>query len=368
MIPEEVQLKILYFRGRKNDSSKQVRVLEPLHYLNKRGHKIFEMESAIASNTSQQVFKEMNTLLISNYDITPNNYDTFEKLAQFCHDSKKLIVCDFDDIYYDIEEPNPYRPRILPFDFLKKVITISNILTVTGSELVQTFKKYNSKISILPNMIDFKKYTPRPQLSKIFRIGLVGSINHLRNIPLITDAVRGLQAKYPFEFVVAGMFEDFQKLSEAAKAGLTDTPFLKEFLEFKKYFEGINCEVKPLVDSEHFPIELSRLDLDVGLCPIKDTVLNRCRSGLKSCQYASVNTLAVGSKVHPYREEPIILADNTTASWTQQLEKIITNKTFREDSVKLQYDYVLNHRNYEKNITQWERVYQIAYKNLFGRS
>jgi glycosyltransferase involved in cell wall biosynthesis len=371
--PEEVQLKILYFRGQKNDASKFVRVLEPLHYLEKQGHKIYEIETAISSNTTEEVFQEMNMVLISNVDVTPNNFESFRRLAHYCKQTKKLIVYDFDDIYYEVPESNPHKKRTLTWDFILTVMAYANLLTVTGRELYVALRKFHQSISVLPNMLDFKKYKPRPQLSKIFRVGWAGGASHLQDIPLVFDAIRDLQKRYNFEFTIFGMFEDYHKLAELIQnkeisPDITQDPFEKDFIQFIRGLNGINYQIKSVLEYEQFPDELSRLDLDIGLCPIKDTLFNRCRSGLKFYQYAAVNTVTAASKIYPYSEEPVVLCENTTQSWKQQLELLITNKAFREEALKVQYDFVFGQRNYEKNIMVWERSYQIALAKMISES
>jgi len=373
MNPEEIQLNILYFRGRNDDASKHVRVLEPLYYLQKQGHKIYEMENAIASQTFEKVFQQMNMVLISNVDVTPNNFESFQKLAQYCHENKKLIVYDFDDIYFEVPEYNPHRKRTLSWDFILKVMAHAHLLTVTGMELYSTLKKFHRRISILPNMIDFLKFKPRPQLSRVFRIGWAGGASHLRDIPLAFDAIRNLQNKCKSAFIIFGMFNDYNKLAEIIRtkdisSQVTQDPFEKDFIEFIRSLRGINYDIKPVVEYERFPDELARLDLDIGLCPIQDTLFNRCRSGIKFYQYAAAQTLTLASKIYPYSEEPVILTENTAQAWTEQLERLITNKSLREESTKLQYDYVFSQRNYEKNIQLWSRLYQNALAQLKSNS
>lgn len=369
MIAEEVQLRILYIKGRKDDASKHVRVLEPLHYLQKRGHQIWDMESCIANNTFHDVCHEMNVLLISNVDITPNNWDSFQKLADFCKGSKKLIVYDFDDIYYEVPEHNPHKKRTLEWSFIQKVMAQANILTVTGTELYKTLRPHHPKISILPNMIDFMKYKPRPHLSKTFRIGWAGGASHLQDLLLLFSPIRELQKKYEFEFVLFGMFENYDRLAEMIRqknitADVTKDPFEKDFIQFIKNLEGISYQSKPVVTYEKFPEDLKNLDLDLGLCPIQNTLFNRCRSAIKFYQYAAVHTISLASRIYPYTEEPVLLTDNSDTSWARHLENIISNRTLREEAARTQFDYVFEQRNYEKNIAAWERVYQHAYVRL----
>ncbi|MBI4023464.1 MAG: hypothetical protein HY360_00690 [Verrucomicrobia bacterium] len=360
---------ILYFQGKNPDASKHVRVLEPLYYLEKRGHKTTAIDSLETAADIGKTLDACHILLISNVDITPANFEFFKQLVAFCNLRKKLVICDFDDFYGDVPESNPFRKCTLPWDFVRQIMGMAHVITVTGRELQQALAPFHPRIVVLPNMIDFRKFTPRPRQSKTLRIGWAGGASHLRDLLLIAESIRGLQKKHRFEFIVYGMFADFTKPTEiivkhAIQPREVDDPFHRAFVEFARQMHGVEYTTKPVQLYQDFPQSLAQLDLDIGLCPIEDNLFNRCRSALKFYQYAAVQTAAVASKVYPYSDEPVLVAENTVKSWTETLEMLVLSRAVREETTRLQYQHVVRNRNYEINGVLWELLYQQLIQTL----
>ena len=367
-----IPLHILYFHSDDPIASKYVRVLEPLGLLVSRGHRITSFESLNTGNRSvewpvvERALSECNILLISNVDITPPNFEVFKRMVTWCNQHKKLIIYDFDDLYDQVPESNPFRNITLKWDFVKEVIALAHVLTVTGKELQQTLSAHHSRIVIVPNMVDCRRYLPRPRDHSRLRIGWAGGITHLADLPLIADGVRQLQKKYSFEFIILGMFPNliqFTKNTELIRSysihpeELTE-PFHKAYVNFARNLEGIEYQAVPATGYPEFPKALAGLDLDIGLCPIHDNLFNRCRSAIKFYQYAAVQTASLASNVYPYSEEPVVLAENTSASWFEKLETLVGDRHFREETTRLQYEHVRDNRNHERNGSMWEILYQ----------
>jgi hypothetical protein len=367
---ENRKLQILYFEPPNPSASKFVRVLEPLHYLAKRGHTIISHLSLFAPGSSpaeiDETLKKCDIFLISNVDIHPHLFELFNKLVAFCNQNQILIIYDLDDYYNEVPESNPHRHATLTWEYMQTLIGKAHILTVTGRELQETLSQLHPRVLVLPNMIDFAKYPIRPRRSDRIRVGWALGVTHLEDFSVIAESIRKLQKKYSFQFVIFGLFPDFHEFVRNAKTvqqyGITandmDDPYFKAIVKFMRDTEDIECELIPSTTYQEFPASLAALDLDVGICAIQNHRFNRCRSAIKFYQYAAVQTATVASNIYPYSDEPVVLADNNEKSWTQQLEALIVDRSFREKTTQLQYNYVIENRNYEVNSVLHETLYQ----------
>ena len=374
----DIQLNILYFRSKDPAPSKYVRVLEPLGHLTRRGHRTTSIESLAAPDETihwdriEQALKECNILLISNVDIVPETMDLFKRMVAWCNQHRKLIIYDLDDLYDQVPESNPFRKITLTWDFVKEIVSMAHVLTVTGKDLQQALSPHHPRIFIVPNMVDCQEYKPRPRGKGAVRVGWAGGITHLADLPIFAEAIRRLQRKYRFELVVFGMFPDLIQFTKNAELivrysihpeELTD-PFHQAYVGFVRHMEGIAYQAVPAVGYGQFPRKLSELDLDIGLCPIQDNLFNRCRSGIKFYQYAAVRTATVASDIYPYSDEPILLAENAPRAWEARLETLLGDEAFLKQTTQLQHDYVFRSRNYENNAILWEVLYQELIRNL----
>jgi O-antigen biosynthesis protein len=357
-------LNILYWRGNPEEASKQVRVIEPLTHLARRNHVITSFEDILGHGSMETAIDACDMVLINNVDINPGRYEFFRNLVACCNTRKKLIIHDFDDLYREIPDTNPYRKETLPWDFVQEVFQMAHIVTVTGKVLKEELEKHHPRVFVTPNMVDSLKFrSQRPRRSSRLRIGWAGGPTHLTDLSLVTDAVRTLQKRFDFDFVIYGMFADFEKNAELVRrhgvtgAAATDS-FHREFINLVNNLEGIRYTAVPVTTYSEFPAKLAELDLDVGLCPIEDQLFNRCRSAIKFYQYAAVGTVTLASNVYPYDDEPVLVADNTPESWTQNLEALLCDRAFRENALGCQVDYVMNHRNLAVNVTRWEALFE----------
>jgi hypothetical protein len=363
-------LNILHFRrGKDPDCSKCVRAIEPLFYLQKRGHQVtevdflFDADPRLTPEKVTQTLEACNIILITSIDVTPNSFELFKSIVSFCNRHRKVIVYDTDDCYVEVPDSNPLRHRTLPWDFLQEVIKLCHAVTVTGQVLQKVLSFYHRHVFILPNMIDFAKYRPRPRKHNRVRIGWAGGMTHVTDLALITDAVRTLQKKHHFEFFILGFAKEFVAVAEMARKNLISPqqmkdPFQREMVALAHHLHDIDYELISTVPYSDFPRMLEELDLDIGLCPIQESLFNRCRSAVKFYQYAAVQTATVASKVYPYTDEPVMLAENQPQAWIEALEPLILDAKTRAKVTDLQHQYVLQSRNYETNGIVWEVLYQ----------
>jgi hypothetical protein len=100
--------------------------------------------------------------------------------------------------------------------------------------------------------------------------------------------------------------------------------------------------------------KVSELALDVGIAPLSDHQFNHHKSCIKYYEYAMSGAITIASHVLPYSIEVPITAKNRRESWKEKLEYTLT--TDRAPLLQAQRDWVLAHRNMQKNVELWEQV------------
>jgi hypothetical protein len=100
--------------------------------------------------------------------------------------------------------------------------------------------------------------------------------------------------------------------------------------------------------------KLCEVALDVGIAPLIDHSFNHYKSCIKHYEYAMSGAVTVASHVLPYSAEVPITAKNRRETWKEKLEYALT--TDRAPLLRTQRDWILEHRNMEKNVEMWERV------------
>lgn len=205
----------------------------------------------------------------------------------------------------------------------------ADLITVTTPELKKHVEQYTDKtVLVLPNSIDPDLFPERKKERKI-KIGFTGSPSHVPDLELVWDAIQKLKEKYDVYFEILG-------------------------------FQYKNCKYKKPVPVEHYYEALAELGADIGICPLKESGFNTCKSPLKFLEYSSVGTMVLASKRHPYlneMKEEWLVEDN---EWYEKLEKYILDKGLRERTLKEQQEWVRENRDIKKNVKQWEE----AYRNL----
>jgi hypothetical protein len=102
------------------------------------------------------------------------------------------------------------------------------------------------------------------------------------------------------------------------------------------------------------------LALDIGIAPLVEDSFNQNKSCIKYYEYALSGAITVDSRVLPYSAEVPITAKNSRQSWKDTLEPLLDadGKADREQIWRQQHDWVLAHRNIERNVALWEQVYR----------
>jgi hypothetical protein len=282
------------------------------------------------------------------------------KLVGFCKKHGIRVVFDTDDALDLVPRENvnyaSLQARLPVYDFMLRT---ADVVTTTTPTLGNYLRRWNSNVVVLPNSVDPEEWDPAARSSEP-RVGWTGSATHFEDLAVVLDAVREVQKKYSFKFVLQGIcnhpsIEEFSQVLEVqwSKAQWA-TPLGKAVRRFLDKLSEIRYEFYPNVPVFDHARKVCELALDVGIAPLSDHPFNHHKSCIKYYEYAMSGAITVASHVLPYSTEVPITAKNRRESWKEKLEYALTGN--RTPLLEAQRNWVLEHRNMQKNVELWEQV------------
>ena len=323
----------------------------PAKYLRMRGHTVQIFSDDLRSHSAPDVMV-----------IFRSHYPDVVKLVNWCKQRGIRLVFDTDDALDLVPRDNVYyrglQERVDLYDFL---IEQADVVTTTTPVLAADLRERNAHVVVLPNSADPEEWRVLPRQTGI-RVGWTGSATHFHDLAVALGAVRELQKRRPFTFVLQGIcgdasLEEFYGglLARHGKA-LLNSPLGKSMKRFMEELRGIRYEFHPMVEFDRHADKVCELGLDIGIAPLVEDQFNQHKSCIKYYEYALSGAITVASRVLPYSAEVPITAKNSRQSWKDTLEPLLDAD--RGLLWRQQRDWVLAHRNMERNVELWERVYR----------
>ncbi len=321
----------------------------PAKYLSRRGHQV-----QILSNQSHYDAPDVLVLYRA-------HFPQAVKVVEWCKQNNIRIVFDTDDALDLVPPENlnykAVQSRLSLYEFLMRS---ADVVTTTTETLAAYLRKWNPQVTVIPNSIDPEEWTCLPREAGEPRIGWSGSPTHFADLAVALDAVRDVQKKIPFLFVLQGICTEssLDELVAVLQARWGDAFFEKPLGRSIKHFmaklAGIRYEFHPNVPIDQHPAKVCDLRLDAGIAPLLDDAFNRNKSCIKYYEYAMSGAVTLASHVLPYSAEVSFTAKNNRDSWKRKLEELV--QADRGKLLREQREWVLTHRNIEKNVELWEQT------------
>ena len=279
----------------------------------------------------------------------------------------KKIVYEIDDDTWTVNPDNPSKNVAQKQNKqIESMAKEADVVITTNDVLKKKLKKFNKNVVVVPNALDFDKFTRRVGNDEGLRIGFSGAASHWGDLSLIMDVLYELQKKHDFTFVLQGMmgrpiiaemynYEMILKMKLQPEKRIYYETALKTYAKLKK-LKYIHV---PFFPPELYPNVLGQCNLDIGLCPLKDNEFNRSKSCIKFYEYAATGTATLASKVIPYSKEVGYCAKNTYRDWYNKLEKLIVDKKFRNKLLERQWNFVQKNRDIEEVSKLWLKAFQV---------
>lgn len=288
------------------------------------------------------------------------------KLKQF----GKKIVFDNDDTYKDMNgfKFNEYlteEKMKLGLGKLDKnvddFIKEADLVTCTTEFLKKEYEKLNPNTIVLPNCIDpFYFLEPKRNETDIVRIGITGSVGITSDVEVLKPIIEHYQNDPRVRLVLLSLPPE----------GENDI-YKKLYVEEYAFWNRVNIEWHSFVKSDVYYEYLNELKLDMVIIPRSDSYFNRCKSNLKFLENSMLEIPTIGQsfptgdspyEVNPEDAKHLFLATDT-ASWIEQIEKLITDKELRREMGRKAKEYVEANYSIEKHAYKWKDAYSKLLNN-----
>ena len=282
------------------------------------------------------------------------------RVLSFLKEKGKKIVYDCDDALALTDPTNPWYYNVMKdIGSVREVLSYADEVTVSVPFLADYMSKQtNAKITVLSNCYSQREWTfPRPKREGL-RIGYAGSSSHVSDLIPILPIIKKLQDKYNFAFILFGFGSDldYKKWYMDFRYSAHPQKAIKELEIFDKLLSEIKFEWVPFVEFEKYPTVLTNIALDIGLCPLKDTPFNRCRSACKAMEYTLSGALALASDSEAYRtdESSVLVKDD---EWETELENYILFPEKRKEEHEAHLEWLRQNRNIDDKIDLLKEIY-----------
>lgn len=315
-----------------NSGSRYWRLEDPFKYLNQQKGFICK----IGTNGIQDEELEIADVYVLQSTV---DKEGIAKMYYHQQEHGKKIVCDVDDLL-EISEDNPHKREHEITDavfVIGQTLKIANLVTTTTMYLAEKLKKYNDNVVVLPNYMDMERWggEVRPNSSKEIRIGWMGSITHLEDIKLVEKPLKKILDEF-----------DNVKL------------VLMGDIRFKELFEGYNVEVRLGVPFDVYPAVLRGLQLDIGIAPLVDNEFNRCKSNIKTLEFALCGIPCVASNVEPYLDSLAYAYPKTDDDWYKDLKLLILSPGHARNIGKIARKTLDRDYSLKDHVNEWVETYK----------
>jgi hypothetical protein len=321
----------------------------PAKYLQRRGHSVQILSNELRGYEAPDVLMISRAHFVEGY-----------KIVEWCKSKSIRVVFDTDDALDMVPRESIYykglQPRIPLYEFL---LEEADVVTTTTETLASHLRQWNQNVAVIPNCVDPEEWQPQAR-SDAVRVGWSGGTDHLTDLAMPLDAIREVQKKHGFTFVIQGICQEptleafYERHIRQYGKTFATTPYGKSMKWLLAKLAGIQYEFHPAVDvADHSPT-VCGLKLDIGIAPLIDSNFNRNKSCIKYYEYAMSGAVTLASHVLPYSTEVPTTAKNTRDWWEQKLESLLAAD--RVAMRRKEREWVMEHRNIETNAALWERA------------
>jgi glycosyltransferase involved in cell wall biosynthesis len=314
--------------------SSQIRLIRPLSHP--------ELQSTFKVTFGPEYFGEIvNAVIVDRLWRPRINLFMAKSLLNDIRRNKAKLIYALDDNFLNLNPDElDFKLTDEMLDTVKYFLANADGIIVTTAALQEQFSEYNSRIFVVPNMLDerlFSASMPEITSKEKIIIGYMGTNTHDGDLKLIMPAMQEIMKTFPgrIQFQVVGVTtkEETLRALEALPAQMIslDASF-RPYDKFVPWFQ-----------------ENTHGDWDVGLCPLLDSPSNQCKSDIKHLDYGAAGIPGIYSRVPAYAStvQHLVtgyLADNTVEAWVEGIQRLINDVDLRDRIAVNARNYVLSGR------------------------
>lgn len=240
-----------------------------------------------------------------------------------------------------------------------EAIGVADLVTCSTEFLAEEYRKISENVIVLPNCIDpFLFDDPLYNETDVVRIGITGSIGVTNDLNVAEPIIRHFENDPRVRLVFFSLPPRQQ-----------DEYMRKIYAAEYRFLDSINVEWHPFEQLPEYFQKLNELRLDMMIIPRDDSYFNRCKSNIKFLE-ASMCGIPVIAQSFPDEKSPYevnvldkqhLLLATDTASWIENIEKLIADKELRRSMGTKAHAYVSECYSIERNGHLWKDAYEAMY-------
>ena len=220
---------------------------------------------------------------------------------------------------------------------------------VSTEPLAERMRRFNDRVFVVPNALDERllsdaePHGAAPSAAGKLTIGYMGTATHDEDLEMVAGALRAVLRRN-------GDRVEFQLVGAVARDSTLEA------------LDGLPVSILRSGDGVEYPDFVRwmcrTLRWDLAIAPLRDDAFNRCKSDIKFLDYGALGIPGVFSRVPAYENtvhdgETGLLADNTSKSWEENLDRLIGDDALRRSIGAAARRYVLFGRTLRQCAPRW---------------
>ena len=320
------KINLVYFADSKEGACFQYRIQHPIQFID---HSRFAPEF---NEKWEPKYQQSGDIFTFQRNSTKDAIQILYQLSK----RKRATIYDMDDDIFQIPETNPVYELYLhnPSVPWHQVVGMryATALTVSCDRLKQVYSHINPNIHVLPNCLgSWDDVYPILRENGRVRLFWGGSPTHTDDLDIIRDVLDALYRKHGKEIEIVIMGSD----KERFKCPVTQIPFGPY-----SFFQGVMASC------------------DIGLAPMTSSIFNLGKSDLRLKELGAAGLPIVASNFGEYKKEDSgALLCETKNEWFSNMDKLITDETFRSSRAKMSNEWAMGW-TIDHHIHLWENLYE----------
>ncbi|WP_405124445.1 glycosyltransferase [Pseudomonas alloputida] len=268
--------------------SGQYRVIQPLEQLNSAG-----LVDGTLINTQLSLVELVRFApdsIVLQCEVSEAQLERMRRMQEF---SRVFKVFDLDGSLSAVSGGSSSRPLMIE-DVSRHfggALTYADRLVVSTEAMAEILVGGHDQIRVVPSRLDPRWWaglSSRRRRSVKPRVGWVGGLGHASDPQVVVEVVKALSSEV--EWVYFGICPDALR------------PYIDEY--------------HPVVAIDDYAANLARLDLDLALAPMEQTLINECKSNLRLLEYGACGFPVICSDLACHRGDlPVTRVQNNLGDW-----------------------------------------------------
>lgn len=231
-------------------------------------------------------------------------------------------------------------------DLLIEFVRRCDAVSVSTAPLAEAYRAYNARVHVIANHLDpahwFGDVAQRARAEGApCVIGFFGTGTHQADLALVEPALARLAARHGDRLAFR-----FLGCITPALAALPNSSLAEGWHSY-----------------DGFPARLAREHIDIGVAPLVDNALNRCKSDLKWLEYAACGIAGVFSRVAPYAGSVRdgltgLVVENTAEAWFDALDRLVQDTALRQRLAAAAHAEVRSTRTLDSGAERFLHIYR----------